>query len=199
MSGVTPPFGPGSVSPAPPPDPTDASLPCGREGSTMSNETIDEEILALSECLTSYSTLLDELAERLQLLGACQHGPVEMIEAATMDVIGLLERVEDLDGRRRTSVGRLAEHLDLDPDGLALEDVIAAVVTTQALELTAQRWKLLSSAGRVERESRLVNLELGRALADLQEVERIAVGSPGTYDAAGQTAARGLRRVRGVG
>ena len=151
----------------------------------MTSELIEDEIFRLSECLASYSTLLDELAERLQLLGACQHGPVEMIEAATIDVIGLLERVEGLDRARRDSVEALADHLELGSDEMRLEDVIAAVVTTQALELTAQRWKLISSATRVERESQLVNLELGHALADLQEVERIAVGSPGTYDASG--------------
>ena len=72
----------------------------------MTSELIEDEIFRLSECLASYSTLLDELAERLQLLGACQHGPVEMIEAATIDVIGLLERVEASTGRRRESVGR---------------------------------------------------------------------------------------------
>lgn len=173
--------------------------PIGPEGSNMSSESIEEEIFRLSECLTSYSVLLDELAERLQLLGACQHGPIEMIEAATVDVIGLLERVELLDNQRRETVLGIADHLELEPEGLRLEDVIAAVVTTQALELTAQRWKLISSAGRVERESKLVNLELGRALADIHEVERIAVGSPGTYDASGQTGHGGLRRVRGVG
>jgi len=165
----------------------------------MTSELIEDEIFRLSECLASYSTLLDELAERLQLLGACQHGPVEVIEAATADIIGLLERVESLDHFRKDIVGAIGEHLDLEVDGLRLEDVIAAVVTTQALELTAQRWRLVSAAERVERESRCVNLELGHALADLQEVERIALGSPGTYGASGQTERNGFRRVRGVG
>ncbi len=165
----------------------------------MTTELIEDEILRLSECLAAYSSLLDELAERLQLLGACQHGPVEVIEAATVDVVGLLERVELLDNARRAAVGEIAVHLGLDPDGLRLEEVIAAVVTTQALELTAQRWRMISAAGRVERESRQVNLEMGYALADLQEVQRIVTGSPGTYDATGHTAGAGLRRLRGVG
>jgi hypothetical protein len=165
----------------------------------MTSELIEDEIFRLSECLASYSTLLDELAERLQLLGACQHGPVEMIEAATIDVIGLLERVEGLDRSRRDSVEALADHLELEPEGIRLEDVIAAVVTTQALELTSQRWRLVTAVSRVERESHLVSLELGHALADLQEVERIAIGSPGTYDSSGQTGRSGLRRVKGVG
>lgn len=165
----------------------------------MTSELIEDEIFRLSECLASYSTLLDELAERLQLLGTCQHGPVAMIEAATIDVIGLLERVEGLDRARRESVDALADQLGIDTTDIRLEDVIAAVVTTQALELTAQRWKLMAAAERVEKESKLVNLELGQALADLHEVERIAVGSPGTYDASGQTGRTGLRHVRGVG
>lgn len=165
----------------------------------MPSELIEDEIFRLAECLASYSTLLDELAERIQLLGACQHGPSEVVEAATVDVVGLLARVEALDDARRESVGSIAEHLGLEPDGLRLEEVIAAVVTTQALELTAQRWRMISAAGRVERESRLVNLELGYALADLHEVQRIVTGSPGTYDAAGQTTGAGLRRLRGVG
>lgn len=165
----------------------------------MTSELIEDGIFRLSECLASYSTLLDELAERLQLLGACQHGPVEMIEAATIDVIGLLERVEVVDRSRNESVAELAGHLSIDSDDIRLEDLIAAVVTTQALELTAQRWKLMAAAERVERESQLVNLELGQALADVREVERIAIGSPGTYDSSGQTGRNGLRRVRGVG
>lgn len=165
----------------------------------MTSELIEDGIFRLSECLASYSTLLDELAERLQLLGACQYGPVEMIEAATIDVMGLLERVEVVDRSRSESVAELAGHLAIDSDDIRLEDLIAAVVTTQALELTAQRWKLMAAAERVERESQLVNLELGQALADVREVERIAIGSPGTYDSSGQTGRNGLRRVRGVG
>lgn len=165
----------------------------------MTSMPIESEIFCLAETLASHSTLLDELAERLQLLGASQHGPAEMIEAATIDIVGLLERVEVIDVMRRETVVRIADHLGLDDEGMRLEDIIAAVVTTQALELTTQRWRLMSSADRVERESRMISLELGQALADLQEVERIAAGSPGTYDANGQAAHGGLRRVRGVG
>ncbi|MEZ5218341.1 MAG: hypothetical protein R2705_12895 [Ilumatobacteraceae bacterium] len=165
----------------------------------MTSTPIETEIFSLAECLAAYATLLDELAERLQLLGAAQYGPAEMVEAATSDVTGLLERLEAMDGQRSGAVTRLAEHLELDPTELRLEDVIAAVVTTQSLELTAQRWRLLAAAQRVERESAAISLELGHALADLQEVERIAVGSAGTYDSNGAHAHGGLRRIRGVG
>jgi hypothetical protein len=80
-----------------------------------------------------------------------------------------------------------------------LEDVIGAVVATQAMELALQRTRLRAATARVELESETLTLELTETMADLEEVERIAVGSPGTYDALGRSAAGALRRVRGVG
>jgi hypothetical protein len=165
----------------------------------MTTAVLESDVNRLAACLGEYCNLLDELAAKLQLLGACQHGPVELVEAATSDLITMLQRVERVDRERRDSVRGLAEHLGMDPDRMRLEDVISAVVATQAMELTLHRNRLRSATERIEYESKALTLELGRTMADLEEVERIASGSPGTYDALGRASGGALRRVRGVG
>lgn len=152
----------------------------------------------LSEHLVTATGLLTELAARLSVLGASQWGSATVIEVATAEVVGVLERLDDLDGEGRRLIAGLAEEAGSSDGSLSPAD-LDALAARSGLPLAEQRTAMLAAADRARREAQLAGLELAHVLADLQEVQRLVTGDPGTYDSAGQTGAVALRRLRGVG
>lgn len=129
-------------------------------------------------------TAADVLA-RLEALAASTFGPAAELERA-VDELRLHLAALDLISPRHTGV-TVAELVDQAKDGPD-----APLVNSLAAALR-------SSIRAIHERSAALSLELGRLLADTQDVVSSATGGAGIYDITGRTAVGPIRRERAIG
>jgi hypothetical protein len=165
----------------------------------MTDITAVTPLQSLQTCLREIGAELVEMTTQLHLLAACRYAPPSVIDAAVQDLTVTAGRLADLESLRADLVGEVALAYGLPADPLTrLRDLEAVVAPGDRFALGSLRQRLTVAAERVAAEAGALDLELGRVLADLHEVERMATGAPGTYDATGRRTGAPARRARGV-
>lgn len=129
-------------------------------------------------------TAADVLA-RLEALAASTFGPAAELERAVDELRVHLVALDRISPRHTgITVAELVDQAKDGPDAPLVNSLAAA---------------LRSSIRSIHERSAALSLELGRLLADTQDVVASASGGAGTYDITGRTAVGPIRRERGVG
>lgn len=152
-------------------------------GSTTTDETAP--VAGPAARLAELADTAADVLSRLEALAASTFGPAADLEQA-VDELRLHLVALDRISPRHTGV-TIAELVDQAKDGpdAPLANSLAAA--------------LRASVRAIHERSAALSLELGRLLADTQDVVASAAGGAGTYDITGRTAVGPIRRERGIG